>query len=162
MAYMKLEQFLGRGNEKVFWVLSLKDIGGLALGGFAGQQLGSALAGTGIAVILLTLLGAACGLGLMLHYHGLVVGRRLVILGRYLLRRWTGRVTIAGAIDAATDGDPAGREQRHGQNRVRREVDGRPIFGPRRSSFTAPVRAEHSAALTPGATSDADAIGATS
>ena len=28
MAYMELEQFLGRGNEKIFWVLSLKDLGG--------------------------------------------------------------------------------------------------------------------------------------
>src|SRR4051794_34945654 len=125
MAYMELEQFLGRGNEKVFWVLSLKDIGGLALGGFVGQHLGSALVGTGIGVILLTLLGAACGLGLMLHYHGLVVGRRLLILGRYLLRRWTGRVTIAAVTGTMAD-DPH-EERRHGQIRVRREVDGRPI-----------------------------------
>src|SRR3954447_14710747 len=160
MAYMKLEQFLGRGNEKVFWVLSLKDIGGLALGGFVGQQLGSALAGTGIAVILLTLLGAACGLGLMLHYHGLVVGRRLLIQGRYLLRRCTDRVTVTGSMDATADDEPRDADRRHGQIRVRREVDGRPIFGPRRSSFTTPLRAEVSATPTPGATSDADPIGA--
>src|SRR4051794_20721421 len=151
MAYMELEQFLGRGNEKVFWVLSLKDIGGLALGGFVGQQLGSALVGTGIGVILLTLLGAACGLGLMLHYHGLVVGRRLVILGRYLLRRWTGRVTIAGVTDTMADDDPARRESHHGQIRVRRQVDGRPIFGPRRTSHSETSNPDARATTTSGA-----------
>src|SRR5215216_345379 len=103
MAYMELEQFLGRGNEKVFWVLSLKDMGGLALGGFVGQRLGAALVGAGGALILMTLLGAAVGLGLMLQYHGLVVGRRLVLLARYLLRRLRGRSTIDEAtFNAAT------------------------------------------------------------
>lgn len=87
MAYTELEQFLGRGEEKAVWLLSMKNIGGLILGGLLGQRLGTVLFGAGVGVLLCTLLGAGLGMALTFQYHGLLILRRLVIRLRFYLRR---------------------------------------------------------------------------
>ncbi len=45
MAYRQLEQYLGRGEEKVLWLLSYKHAGGGLLGGFLGRFVFNALTG---------------------------------------------------------------------------------------------------------------------
>ena len=87
MGYTELEQFLGRGEEKVAWVLSMKNMGGLFGGGLVGHRLGSLLFGEGVAVLLCTLLGAVLGMTLTFQYHGLLILRRLVIRLRFYLQR---------------------------------------------------------------------------
>jgi hypothetical protein len=87
MAYTELEQFLGRGEEKVAWLLSMKNMGGLLGGGLVGHRLGSLLFGDGVPVLLCTLLGAVLGMTLTFQYHGLLIVRRLLIRVRFYLRR---------------------------------------------------------------------------
>ena len=87
MAYSELEQFLGRGEEKAVWLLSMKNIGGLILGGILGQRLGAVLCGAGIGVLLCMLLGAVLGMAVTFQYHGLLIGRRLTMRVRFYLRR---------------------------------------------------------------------------
>lgn len=87
MGYTELEQFLGRGEEKVAWLLSMKNMGGLFGGGLVGHRLGSLLFGAGVPVLLCTLLGAVLGMTLTFQYHGLLILRRLVIHLRFYLQR---------------------------------------------------------------------------
>jgi hypothetical protein len=85
--YHELEQFLGRGEEKAVWLLSVKNIGGLIGGGILGQRLGTALFGSGALVLLCTVLGAVLGITLTFQHHGLLILRRLVIRARFYLQR---------------------------------------------------------------------------
>ncbi|HEX6291291.1 MAG TPA: hypothetical protein VFZ66_19060 [Herpetosiphonaceae bacterium] len=85
--YTELEQFLGRGEEKAVWLLSIKNIGGLIGGGVLGHRLGSLVFGDGLGVLLCTLLGALAGLILTFQQHGLLILRRLVIRVQFYLRR---------------------------------------------------------------------------
>lgn len=87
MGYTELEQFLGRGEEKAVWLLSMKNIGGLILGGLLGQRLGSILFGEGIGVLLCMVFGASIGIALTFQYHGLLILRRLVMRLRFYLQR---------------------------------------------------------------------------
>ncbi len=87
MSYTELEHFLSKGEEKFFWVLSLKNIAGLAVGTFAGQRLGALLWGHGLLAVATTLGCMALGVVLTLQYHGLLIARRLVIALRFSLRR---------------------------------------------------------------------------
>lgn len=85
--YSELEQFIGRGEEKAVWLLSMKNLIGLILGGVVGHRLGTVLVGTGVGVLLIMLLGALVGSVLTFQYHGLLIARRLVLRLRFYLRR---------------------------------------------------------------------------
>jgi hypothetical protein len=85
--YTELEQFLHRGEEKAVWLLSMKNMIGLILGGVVGHRLGSVLFGAGVGVLLCMLLGASVGIALTFQYHGLLIARRLVMRLRFYLRR---------------------------------------------------------------------------
>lgn len=85
--YKELEQFLHRGEEKAVWLLSMKNMIGLILGGVVGHRLGTVLVGAGVGVLLCMVLGAMVGIGLTFQYHGLLIARRLVMRLRFYLRR---------------------------------------------------------------------------
>src|SRR5688500_2315511 len=85
--YSELEQFLHRGEEKAVWLLSMKNIIGLILGGVVGHRLGAVLVGAGFGVLLGMILGAIVGIALTFQYHGLLIARRLVMRLRFYLRR---------------------------------------------------------------------------
>ena len=87
MSYTELEQFLGRGEEKAVWLLSVKNIGGLIGGGILGQRLGTVLFGSGALVLLCTVLGALLGITFTFQHHGLLILRRLLIRARFYLQR---------------------------------------------------------------------------
>lgn len=121
--YSELEQFLGRGEEKAIWLLSMKNIVGLIAGGLLGQRLGTVLVGDGGLVLLGTVLGAALGIALTFQHHGLLILRRLVIRLRFYLRRAiTPRTVEADAIFAIV-------EQREVLIRVF-HYDGTPVIVP--------------------------------
>lgn len=127
MGYLELEQFLGRGNEKVFWVLSLKDLCGMALGGFIGQRGGEILFGSGMPAMVVALVGAFIGLTLMMQYHGLIIGRRLVLLLRFYGRRLRGATKLD--LAAGEPEETGFRPQSH--VRVYDRETSQIIFGPR-------------------------------
>jgi hypothetical protein len=52
------------------------------------------LFGSGLNSILLALLAAGLGFGLMMQYHGILVARRILIRARYHLLRARGRGTV--------------------------------------------------------------------
>ncbi|ABX07868.1 hypothetical protein Haur_5241 (plasmid) [Herpetosiphon aurantiacus DSM 785] len=81
----ELEQFLGRGEEAAFWILTYKNVGSAILGGFMGSRVGQ-LMGTGGIVMLLSVVGVALGLGLSLNRRGLMWGRRLWLALLFYLR----------------------------------------------------------------------------
>ena len=81
----ELEEFLGRGEEAAFWILTYKNVGAAILGGFMGSRVGQLL-GTGGIVMLLSVLGVALGLGLSLNRRGLMWGRRLWLALLFYLR----------------------------------------------------------------------------
>ena len=87
MAYTELEQFIGRGEEKVFWLVSQKNVLGLFLGWMIGQRLGQLLFGDGSLVPLCGAVGAILGVAVTFQYHGLLIARRLTIAARFYLRR---------------------------------------------------------------------------
>jgi len=107
MPYTELEQFLGRGEEKVIWLLSYKNIAGLIAGGIIGHRLGRAIAGEGGLVFLCTILGAGLGIALTFQHHGLLILRRLTIRVRFYLQRAIRPRTVdAEAIFAAPPPPP--------------------------------------------------------
>jgi len=127
MSYYELEQFLGRGEEKAIWLLSLKNMGGLIIGGILGQRLGTILVGEGSLVLLCTILGAVLGITLTFQYHGLMILRRLGIRARfYVQRALRPRVIDAEAIFAAL-------EQQTYPIRIER-LDGTPVIMPERTT----------------------------
>jgi hypothetical protein len=80
----ELEQFLGRGNEKAFWIFTYKNAGGAILGGFVGSRIGEMIGG---------------GLG-TLDRRGFIWFRRWAILATFYLRRAT-RNSDARTISSA-------------------------------------------------------------
>jgi hypothetical protein len=87
MAYIQFEQFLGRGNEKVFWIFSYKHAAGLLMGGFLGR-LGANVIFDGVGWALTGMvLGAIVGMLLLTQYHGILVARRVGLLARFYLQR---------------------------------------------------------------------------
>jgi hypothetical protein len=92
----ELEQFIGKGNERVFWLFTMKNAGGLVGGGLLGSRLGDLLGGGGV-LLLCLLLGAAAGVIVTLDRRGLMWGRRWWLAGRWYARR-AYRPTV---IDAA-------------------------------------------------------------
>ena len=128
MAYTELEQFLGRGEEKVFWILSLKSIGGLAVGGFLGQRLGLLLFGHGLGAMGTTLALAGLGLVLMLQYRGLIVARRLVIRGAWYVRAIHPVVIDGTHFDGTASDVVVGQPGLNERVRVRGAAGRQPIF----------------------------------
>jgi len=82
----ELEQFLGRGNERAFWIFTYKNAGGAVLGGFFGSRLGQAMGG-GAPTFILGLLGVILGLVFTLDRRGLMWARRWGIVARFYLMR---------------------------------------------------------------------------
>jgi hypothetical protein len=82
----ELEQFVGRGNERIFWVFTMKNAGGVFGGGMVGNRIGDVLGSGGI-VLLCIVLGAVAGLILTLDRRGLMWGRRYWLAGRWYVRR---------------------------------------------------------------------------
>lgn len=126
MAYVELEQFLGRGEEKVAWLVSYNHVVGMLLGGFVGRTLGVILDVSAGWMLLGSVLGAMLGIWLATQYHGLRVGRRLTIRLRFYVRRSRGpqRINAAVLYDSPTT--------RPVLVRVRQQT-GAPVVLPRRS-----------------------------
>lgn len=82
----ELEQFVGKGNERVFWLFTMKNAGGLVGGGIIGGRIGDVLGGGGI-LLLCILLCAAAGVVVTLDRRGLMWGRRWWLAGRWYARR---------------------------------------------------------------------------
>jgi hypothetical protein len=82
----ELEQFVGRGNERIFWIFTMKNAGGMFGGGIVGSRIGDILGGGGILMVCM-LLGAVAGLILTLDRRGLMWGRRYWLAGRWYVRR---------------------------------------------------------------------------
>ena len=51
MAHPELEQFIGQGNERAWWIFTWKNVGGMVVGGYAGSSLGDLL-GLSIAFVI--------------------------------------------------------------------------------------------------------------
>lgn len=99
MAYRQLEQYLGRGEEKVLWLLSYKHVGGALVGGFLGRFLFNLLAGGSAGWALLGLvLGATAGTMLLTQYHGVLMAYRLWLLARFYARRSRGARRVHAAL----------------------------------------------------------------
>jgi hypothetical protein len=95
----ELEQFLGRGNEKAFWIFTYKNAGGAILGGFVGSRIGEMIGG-GLGTFLVILLGISLGLIITLDRRGFIWFRRWAILATFYLRRAT-RNSDARTISSA-------------------------------------------------------------
>ncbi len=99
MSYVELEQFLDRGAIRAWWGLSWRTFFGCAGGAILGQQLGTVVWGASTAgVALLTLLGAALGLTLLLKRRGILVAQRLLVLLVFGLRSLRGQTVLDGAL----------------------------------------------------------------
>ncbi len=97
MAYVELEQFLDRGAIRAWWGFSWKTFLGLGIGGVLGQQLGAVVYGSGTAgMAVLTALGAALGVILMLQRRGMIVAKRLLILMQFAVRVAAKRTELDG------------------------------------------------------------------
>jgi len=87
MPYVELEQFLDRGSIRAWWGFSWRTFFGCAAGAIVGQQLGAALYGAGSAgMAVLSVVGAAVGLVVLLKRRGIVLARRVLVLGTFALR----------------------------------------------------------------------------
>lgn len=82
----ELEQFLGRGNEKAFYIFTYKNAGGAIAGGFVGNRLGETLGG-GVLMLALTLVFVGLGLYVTMDTGGLMRIRRWAFLLAYYVRR---------------------------------------------------------------------------
>lgn len=82
----ELEQFLGRGNERVWWILSMKNIGGGVIGAMTLNQVGQLLGGGGT-MIALSVIGLLLGLWMTWNRRGLIRLRRWLVAARFLLAR---------------------------------------------------------------------------
>ncbi len=82
----ELEQFLGRGNERAFWVFTYKNAGGAVLGGFIGSRIGQMLGGGGV-MFLISIVGLVLGIVVTLDRRGLMWFRRWTIVGKFYLQR---------------------------------------------------------------------------
>jgi hypothetical protein len=87
MIYHELEQFLGRGDEKFFWVLTYKNLIGLGVCGFLAHRIGTALFTHGPGVLLALALGLLLGVLLTNSSKGMMRIQRIVLLLRFLVRR---------------------------------------------------------------------------
>jgi len=81
----ELEQFLGRGEEKFFWIFTYKNAGGAIVGGFLGSRIGQ-IVGSGGLVMLMTIVGILVGVGITLNRRGLMWGRRLWLTVLFYVR----------------------------------------------------------------------------
>jgi len=84
----ELEQFLGRGNEKAFWIFTYKNAGGAILLAYFGTRLGQALGG-GFFSFMCGLAGAIIGLVLTLDRKGFMWVRRWIFTLRFYITRAT-------------------------------------------------------------------------
>ena len=99
MAYRQLEQYIGRGEEKVLWIFSYKHVGGALLGGFLGRFVFNVLAGESIGWAFLGMvLGALVGVLLLTQYHGVLMVHRLLLLMRFYARRSRGARRVHAAL----------------------------------------------------------------
>ncbi len=97
MPAQELEQFLGKGEEKAWWIFTYKNVAGVVVGGFMGNRIGQ-LMGGGIWNMLMIVVGAALGLLVTLNQRGLMWGRRRWIALWFYLSEAVSPTTI----DAAT------------------------------------------------------------
>ncbi|HEU4321775.1 MAG TPA: hypothetical protein VFS21_01380 [Roseiflexaceae bacterium] len=84
--FPELEQFLGRGDERVFWRLSMLNIGGALLGFFLGQRLGELAGMHGPALVGLALLPAILGIWFTSKHRGVLRMQRLWLWVRWRVR----------------------------------------------------------------------------
>ncbi len=99
MAYRQLEQYLGRGEEKVLWLLSYKHAGGGLLGGFLGRFMFNALGGGSVGWAAFGMVaGALVGVALLTQYHGVLMAYRLFLLARFYARRSRGARRVHAAL----------------------------------------------------------------
>ena len=96
MAYQELEQFLGRGEEKLAWIISARVAAGIAVGGFLGHRLGTIVWGPSFAVAVPTLIGALIGALLTMRFRGIMVARRLLIRALFVARSLNGTPVLNG------------------------------------------------------------------
>lgn len=73
MAHPELEQFIGQGNERAWWIFTWKNVGGMVVGGYTGSSLGD-LIGLPIPLVLV---GVALGYFLTRSKKGVMRIRRM-------------------------------------------------------------------------------------
>jgi hypothetical protein len=93
----ELEQFLGRGNERAFWVFTYKNAAGAVLGGFLASRIGQMMGGGGL-LFLMSIIGLVVGIVVTLDRRGLMWFRRWVIVGKFYLQRALKRDDFIDAI----------------------------------------------------------------
>jgi hypothetical protein len=82
----ELEQFLGRGNERAFWVFTYKNAAGAVLGGFLASRIGQMMGGGGL-LFLMSIVGLVVGMVVTLDRRGMMWFRRWAIVGKFYLQR---------------------------------------------------------------------------
>lgn len=125
MQFPELEQFLGRGEEKVWWRLSLLNAGGALLGFFIGQRAGELAGLRGPVLIGLALVVACVGIWATSKRRGVIRAQRTWLWLRWaVLRRVQPRVIDAAELYAVVVEDtPVVRHRRDGATVLR---SGRP------------------------------------
>lgn len=90
MAQQQMEQFLGKFNEKLWWILSYRHAAGAVVGGFSLSRIGQLLGG-GWWMLCTGLLGVILGVWLMWTVRGQMRVVRLATLGWFFARQAVGR-----------------------------------------------------------------------
>jgi predicted membrane chloride channel (bestrophin family) len=119
MPYQELEQFLDKGQERAWWLLSWWNAAGLVVGIIAGQKLAEVW---GWSSLVCMLVGAAIGLTLTVRYHGIVVARRLWLWLAFWVRSLLGQTTTSVGHTVSTQTE---RPHIH----IRHVRDGRTVIG---------------------------------
>jgi hypothetical protein len=104
MQHPELEQFLGRGDEKIFWRLSLLNAGGAILGFLVGQRLGELGGLHGPVLIGFAALLGIAGVWATTKRKGVVRAQRTWLWLRWLVARQVkARVVDAGQFYAVVE-----------------------------------------------------------
>jgi hypothetical protein len=82
--FPELEHFLGIGEGKLIWRLSVKNVGGLLGGAFLSHRLATSVGVDGLPVLLLTLVGTVLGVWLTTQHHGMTRILRVLLMLRFV------------------------------------------------------------------------------
>jgi hypothetical protein len=93
----ELEHFLGVGEGKLIWRLSVKNVGGLLGGAFLSHRLATSVGLDGFPVLLITLAGTVLGVWLTTQHHGMTRILRVMLMLRFVALQVVGGRTLDAA-----------------------------------------------------------------